>query len=409
MTRPCIFILAICSLLYSNALAQFPSNLQKGQQVDISFTYVNGFMVVPVVFNGIFSLNFIFDTGAEHTILAHRQITDLLQINYQRRFTLLGADLSTELYAYLAPDISLKVGQVVARRRPILVLEEDYMRFSDYAGMEIAGILGADFFRQYVVEIDYERRRITLHNPSGYQAPDGFKRIDIDVKRSKPYLTARTAFKSGQTKELTFLLDSGAALPLMINLDTQPELQLPERVVPANLGHGLGGFLVGYKGRLKELSMPPFAFREVVCSFQDRSSLPVRDSSLLDQRNGIIGNKILERFTVIIDYFREDLYLKPNRHYSDAFDFDRSGMLLVAGGPNLTHFYIYSVLDDSPARSAGLQPGDRIMRINWMPASMLTLESINERLKKRPGKKIRMVVKRDGKRLRKTLILRDLL
>lgn len=366
-------------------------------------------MVVPVVFNGIFPLNFIFDTGAEYTILSHREVTDLLQVNYQRRFTLLGADLTTEIYAYLAPGISLRAGQMLVRNRPILVLEEDYMRFSDYAGVEVAGILGADFFRRFVVEINYQRQRITLHSPSSYVPPKGFEELALTIKRSKPYLSARTRFKSGLEKELLFLLDSGAALPIMINLDTQPELKLPEKVVPANLGHGLGGFLIGYKGRISELSMPPFAFREVVCSFQDRSQLSIRDSSLLDQRNGIIGNKILRRFTIVIDYLQERLYLKPNRNYDDEFDFDRSGMLIVAGGRTLNDFYIYSVLENSPASEAGLRAGDQIMRINWMPTSLITLESLNKRLKKRPGKKIRLVIKRGDERLRRVLILRDLL
>lgn len=401
--------LLLCSLSLPLAQAQLPGYLQQGERVEIPFTYVNGFMVVPVVFNGIFPLNFIFDTGAEYTILAQREITDLLQVNYQRRFTLLGADLTTEIHAYLAPNISLKIGPMLARNRPILVLEEDYLRFSDYAGVEVAGILGADFFRHYIVEINYRRQRITIHHPSGYERPRGFKEMELTIKRSKPYLSAKTTFKSGLAKKLLFLIDSGAALPLMINLDTQPDIKLPEKVLPANLGQGLGGFIIGYKARVAELSLPPFAFQEVVCSFQDRSQLPPRDSSLLDQRHGIIGNGILERFTIIIDYLQERLYLKPNRKYDNAFEYDRSGMLIVAGGQRLNEFYIYSVLEGTPASEAGLRAGDRIMRINWMPASFLTLESINDRLKKRPGKKIRLVIKRNGKRLRKVLILRDLL
>ena len=87
----------------------------------------------------------------------------------------------------------------------------------------------------------------------------------------------------------------------------------------------------------------------------------------------------------------------------------RSGLLLVAAGPTLNDFYIYSVVDNSPAGEAGLQPGDQIIRINWMPAAFLTLEGINRRLRKREGKRIRIVVKRDGKRIRKVFELRKLI
>lgn len=401
-------VFLLCSFfIASTASAQMP--FSDGQRVDIRFEYVNGFIVVPVVLNGIFQLNFIFDTGAEHTILAQRAITDLLQVNYQRRFTLLGADMTTEIYAYLAPGISMKVGPMLVRDRPILVLEEDYLRFSDYIGMEVQGILGADFFRRYVVRINYQRQVITLIPPGGFEPPKGFTSFSVDIERSKPYIEAKTVFKTGGEKTLRFLLDTGAALPLLIDVSSGPALEMPEQVVPSNLGHGLGGFLVGYKGRVKELRLPPFAFREVVTSFQDRSGLPNRDSLLIDQRNGIIGNLVLSRFTLIIDYIREEVYLSPNRHYDDEFEYDRSGLLLVAAGPTLNDFYIYSVVDNSPAGEAGLQPGDQIIRINWMPAAFLTLEGINRRLRKREGKRIRIVVKRDGKRIRKVFELRKLI
>lgn len=401
-------VFLVGSLLLANtAQAQLP--LPGGKRVDIRFEYVNGFIVVPLVFNGIFQLNFIFDTGAEHSILAQREITDLLQVNYKRRFTLLGADMTTEIYAYLAPDISLKVGPLLVKNRPILVLEEDYLRFSDYVGMDVQGILGADFFRRYVVRINYQRQLISLMSPARFEPPSGFTKIPVDIKRSKPYVQAGTVFKTGERKDLRLLLDTGAALPLLIDVSSKPALKMPEQVIPSNLGQGLGGFLVGYKGRVKELQLPPFSFREVVTSFQDRSQLPERDSTLLEQRNGIIGNLVLSRFTVIIDYIHEELYLSPNKHYDDKFEYDRSGLLLVASGPALSDFYIYSVLKDSPAGEAGLKAGDEILRINWLPSSFLTLEAINHRLRKREGKRIRIVVKRGEKRIRKVFTLRKLI
>lgn len=398
----------LCSLLVAST-AQAQLSLPDNKRVDIRFEYINGFIVVPVVFNGIFQLNFIFDTGAEHTILAQRAITDLLQVNYQRRFTLLGADMRTELYAYLAPSVSIKVGPLLYRNRPILVLEEDYLRFSDYIGMEVQGILGADFFRRYVVKINYQRQLISLMPPARFEPPEGFANFPIDIQRSKPYIEAKTIFETGDERTLRFLLDTGAALPLLIDVGSEPALQMPEQVVPSNLGHGLGGFLLGYKGRVKELQLRPFSFREVVTSFQDRSGLPDRDSTLVDQRNGIIGNKVLSRFTIIIDYIREEMYWSPNRSYGDEFEYDRSGLLLVASGPALSDFYIYSVIEDSPAGEAGLQAGDKIIRINWVPAVFLSLEGINRRFRKREGKRIRIVVKRDGKRIRKVFELRKLI
>ncbi|HOY18537.1 MAG TPA: hypothetical protein PLC89_14620, partial [Haliscomenobacter sp.] len=43
--------------------------------VDIPFDYENNFIVIKLMFNDIFPLKFIFDTGAENTILTKREIT----------------------------------------------------------------------------------------------------------------------------------------------------------------------------------------------------------------------------------------------------------------------------------------------------------------------------------------------
>jgi hypothetical protein len=378
-------------------------------KIDLPFRYTNGFIIVPVVFENWFPLNFIFDTGAEHTILSQREITDLLQLEYRRRFTLIGSDLSREFYAYLVSGINLKAGAVLAKNRSILVLEEDYLRFEDYTGVEIHGILGADFFRRFVVQIDYRKQVISLYDPRGYEKPQkGFTTVDATFRKSKPYVFPDVALRQGDTSRLKLLLDTGAALPLLINIDSDPGLVLPEQVIPSNLGAGLGGFLRGYKGKVSGLTLPPYHFSSVVTNYQE-IQLGIIDSTNLDQRNGILGNEILRRFTVVLDYVREEVYLEPNKNYDDEFKVDRSGMLIIATGPGLRDFLIYSVLPDSPAEEAGLRPGDEIRRINWVPVSFLTLSSIINRLQKPPGKRIRLVVKRDSERVKVSFLLRDLI
>jgi carboxyl-terminal processing protease len=84
-------------------------------------------------------------------------------------------------------------------------------------------------------------------------------------------------------------------------------------------------------------------------------------------------------------------------------------MLVIATGPGLRDFLIYSVIEGSPAHEAGLKPGDEIRRINWVPASFLTLSSIINRLQKPSGKRLRIVVRRDKERIKTSFVLRDLI
>ena len=41
---------------------------------------------------------------------------------------------------------------------------------------------------------------------------------------------------------------------------------------------------------------------------------------------GLIGNDILRRFNVIINYDRRDIYLSPNTHFRDPFDYSYTGL-----------------------------------------------------------------------------------
>lgn len=378
------------------------------RRIDIPFEYANGFLVVNVTFNEVFPLRFIFDTGAEHTILSKREITDLLNIDYQRRFPILGADLSTELYAYLAQGVNLQVGGIKALNQSILVLENDYFHFEEYTGVNVQGILGSDFFRRFIVKVNYRQSTISLYDPQ-YFSPPGrdYITLPIEVNRNKPYLNATINLHPDTSIQVRLLIDTGAGLALLLHTDTHPGLKMPEKVIPSNLGAGLGGFLLGYMGRVHKLEFEPFVFREVTSQFQNLPS--GLDSSFINQRNGIIGNEILRRFTVVIDYLQEKAYLEPNRSYKDEFIHDRSGINLVAGGINLNEFIIYGIIPGSPAARAGLIRGDRILSINGIPASFLDLEGANRRFLKHVGKKVCLKVLRGNTRFHVTFKLRDLI
>ena len=69
-------------LVFSNELkGQFTTYHENGngEKVEIPFEYINGFIVVDIIFEKVLPLKFILDTGAENTILLKRTYTDLLK------------------------------------------------------------------------------------------------------------------------------------------------------------------------------------------------------------------------------------------------------------------------------------------------------------------------------------------
>ncbi len=379
------------------------------RQIDIPFEYQNNFIVVKVVFNDIFPLRFIFDTGAEYTILSKREITDLLSVDYQKRFTLQGADMRTELYAYLARGINLTMGNLRNINRSILVLEEDYFRFEEFSGIQIHGILGADMFRRFVVKINYKKRIISLLNAEDFRPPRGGGTFEMPVElyRSKPYITTQTTLKGDTTISTKLLLDTGASLALLLYTDTHPNLHLPEKTIPSNIGMGLGGFLQGYLGRVSQLKINDIAFDQVVTNFQELPEMI--DSAVTNGRNGIIGNQLLRRFIITLDYSHERLFFSPDPGFKNKYVYDRSGLIIIAAGPNLTKFTIFDVVPNSPAAKVGIRRGDDLKTINGIPASFFSLEEVIAKFQRKEGKKVRIAIERNNVKLKKELVLEQLI
>lgn len=404
-------LLAIFLLSVSRAPAQGGFSMPEGiKQMDIPFEYVNNFIIVTVVFNGILPLKMIFDTGAEHTILSKREISDFLKVNYEREFRLLGSDLKTELVAYLARQIRLETPNLpfVAPKEDILVLQEDYFRFEEYAGVNVHGILSAQTFSKYIFKINYQRKVITLYDREAFRLNEpGFQAVPVEVYRNKIYLTTPKAGFIPDTATIKLLLDTGAGLPLLLFSNTHPMVHPPKNAIPSNIGMGLGGFLEGYVGRTQSLQIGNFTQNGIITYYQALDT--AQNLNYLNNRNGLVGNMLLNHFQLVIDYAGSTIWLKPSKAFKENFQFDRSGLNIVASGVGLNQFTVQGVIPGSPADVAGILSGDRIVKIGLMPTSVLTLHDLQRIFFKKPGKKVKITVKRNGARLKKEFVLRDLI
>ncbi len=376
----------------------------------IPFDYENNFIVVKVVFNNFLPLHFIFDTGAEHTILTRKEITDAMGIGYQRQFTILGADLKTILLAYLVQGVRLDMGDLVALNHSILVLEEDYFDFEKFAGIDIQGIIGADITSRFIVEIDYQHQIITLFDPKSYKKPKKeFADIPLELDKHKPYVRADILLRKGHLSEdLRLLIDTGAGLSLLLNTESQDSLDLPENLIRTEIGTGLGGYLEGYFGRIDEIQLGNYKLQGVLTNFQDHT--PEMNKYFQTNRDGIIGNELLSRFHMTIDYVNNRLYLEPNRKFNKKFKFDRSGLVMAAGGQKGSRvFYITYVIPGSPADIAGVEKGDVIKSVNRFPSAIFELSDLYKVFRKKIGKKIRLTVEREDEKLVYNFRLRELI
>ncbi len=97
----------------------------------------------------------------------------------------------------------------------------------------------------------------------------------------------------------------------------------------------------------------------------------------------MIGNDILRRFNTIINYEKRDIYLIPNSHYRDPFDYSYSGIELYFVNGVVE---IGDVAKGSPAEQSGIREEDVVVAINNNFSQNLnqykvTLQSANEKVR----------------------------
>lgn len=378
------------------------------KKVEIPFERQGNFIIVKIVFDGLFPLRFILDTGAEHTILTKKEIPNLLGIPFERTITLMGTDMKTQVIAHIIRKVKLQLTNVLFVK-DIIVLDEDYFQFDKFAGLDVHGILGAEAFRGYVVKFDFSKQIITLFDPSVFKPADyrNFEELPIEIIRSKPYVTTSAQIISDSVVQLKLLIDTGAGLSLLLHTYSAPGLALPQKVIKGNIGSGLGGEIEGYVGRIRSINIGSNLLVNPVSNFQELNELS--DSVHLNGRNGLLGGEIMSRFNFIIDFNREKLYVQTNRNFKTKFSYDKSGLLLIAGGENLSIFTVHEVLPNSPAVEAGFQKGDELIRLNFTPSRFYSLGDINRKLQGKTGRVYRIVFIRNGKKMKTKLKLRDLI
>ena len=400
-----IVIFVVCSNTLS---AQLIDIFQGKKKVEIPFSYYHNFIVIDTYLFGLLPMQFIYDTGAEHIILFKRHYTDIMNVDYDRRIPIMGADMSTALYALVARNINLKINGLPLIEKDILVLEDDYFKLEQVTGTQIDGIIGSEFFKNKIVNINYQKQKLVIHDPKYFKPlNNSFQELNIQMKANKPYYYTNVTLQNGATYSLQFLLDTGSGIPLLIHNNTAEGLGLPKNFIQGTLGVGLGGPIKGYLGRVENLDIGDEHIRQVLTNFQDVSERVTLDDNKF--RNGIIGNEILSRFNVYFDPLKEKAYFKPNRKFNKKFKMDKSGLVIFATGKNLNHFVVQDIIPNSPASYTDIRKGDLIKQINRIPTKYLTLNGLIRKLQRKTGKRIRLKIVRKDKLILKEFKLRELI
>jgi len=377
-------------------------------RVQIPIEVQNNLVIIPVILNGQVPLKFILDTGVRTTILTEKTYSDILHLTYTRKYLIAGPGGEKIIEAHITNNVTLDLPGVHGEGHTMLVLEKDYLELRNYLGTEVHGILGYEIFSRFIVQINYEKKTLSLQLPEFFKAPRKFQELSMVVQDTKPYVYTEIEMRDSVRLKAKLLMDTGASHGLILEPESDSVIKVPPQHINSIIGRGLGGIITGQIGRIKSLEIGKNKINNVLANFPDPNSYnDTLKTSRHVFRNGAIGGEILSRFDVIFNFPADKVYFKKNASFNKKFYFNLSGLTIKARGARLRKFEITDVRKNSSAEKADIRVGDVIIFINGTAVTSLDLNQVNGYLNSKPGKRVSFDIERKGERIKRVFKLEN--
>jgi len=429
-----VFVFFICCCFSAALVAQTGFFLQSNKKRDkIPFKLVNNLPIVQIEINGT-PLSFILDTGVKSTILFSLEEADSLQLRNTTPVFLQGLGSGGAVQAVRSLNNKLRLGNVIDNDHDLYIIFDSTLNFSPRMGIPVHGILGNEFFQNFIVKINYTAEVITVYNSKKHKLKPCKKCEDLPLNfvSGKPYVTLQVESEASKEKEeVTLLVDSGSSDVMWLFDNDGFIKELPTKNYYQDfLGLGLSGNIYGKRTRIPGLLIGSFYLSNVNTSFPEEDA--ILRARYYEERDGSVGGGFLSRFTVTFDFGKKLVRFKKNHTFKDPFNYNMSGLTLEHEGMELVKeerqavvnsnrgntnesltmnsisittevhlslvpkYVVADVREGSPAALAGVIKGDEIITINGKPCYQYKLYELIEMFSSDEGRKISLEVKRGG-------------
>lgn len=375
------------AILLSFLLMQFPLAANNIASVKIPIKMVGEHIFIKVKVGNSKQLNFIFDTGAGGTVINLRTAQGLKL--RPSGFTPVKSAHSQDFRPYFANN-ELKLAHL--KVDDVRLLGSSLEHLEARSGTPIDGIVGFAILKKYIVRINHDASTLELYDKAKYSFPRNAKAYDVSWWLPVPSINATITLDNGEKITGSFLIDTGASTSLILNSPFVNNNGLLKKF-SKKLKHSSQGLtskkITDFKARLKKIKIGDFSFTNVPVNL----SQATRGLLASKKIDGIIGNGLLKRFNLILDYANQKLVLQPNKNYYKVFKVNSSGIRI-----KLTlkkKFKIMEIYKGSPADKIGLKTEDELLAVNGIPTKDLSMNAII-RMFREHGRVVYVTVRRKG-------------
>lgn len=232
----------------------------------------------------------------------------------------------------------------------------DYDLLTSVYGIKIDGIIGYSFLKRYIVKVDFDSMNIEIFTPGKYKYPRNGT-LFYPTFTALPILPF--IIQDEKKIQPKFYIDTGAGLSLLVTeqMAGDSSFFMKKRKPLPILAQGLGGKKAIKITITKKVKIGPYSFKKVPTHVLDDTYNVISYPFL----GGLIGNDLLRRFNLVINYPAKEFFIKPNSHFKDAFDYSYTGINLYSVDGAIE---IHDIVPNSPASNAGILDGDILIAVN---------------------------------------------
>lgn len=336
-------------------------------RTEIPFELNNGLIVIKVKLNGSDKeYEFMLDSGAPVSVIYQEAYADS-KLEIVMNYNVSDSQGNSTKSDYVMLDVAIGNSE----------FKDIFTAYSPKVSEHVfcianGGIIGADLMQTANWQIDFEHKKIIISDRKKSSLPDlkDYQKISFS-KRSPfskmpwlnvvPGLTVDLKVNGKRFKDV--LLDSGSS----------GAVTLPKNAVTDTLfKKDLKEVLIGYTtfGLLGAQMDTSFYLKSSDISVE-KMNLNKHTIHLAKNNSSLIGNKIFSEYAMVIDFRKQNLYLKPIVQETKTADKKEFGCYLIYDSKS-SNFRVSSIYEGSQVALAGVQVNDTVIEINGQKIPVLS-------------------------------------
>jgi hypothetical protein len=232
----------------------------------------------------------------------------------------------------------------------------NYEVLTSVYGEKIDGIIGYSFLRRYIVKINFDSLMLEVFSPGEISYPRNGTLLN-PIFTTLPIVNLH--FKDRKKSDFNFYFDTGAGLCFLLSdrFAADSNILSTKRRPVLTQAEGMGGKIQMRMTVVKMLQVGRYRFRNVpTYLYSDEFNV-----TSYPNVGGLLGNDLLRRFNLILNYPKRQIYLTPNSHFNDRFDYSYTGMAAYYVDGMIM---VDDIIKGSPADKAGILKDDVIIAVN---------------------------------------------